>query len=345
MRHARESRVVQNTQARLRLRGDGSCDVACDAALRPPTGSSCEDFVERHTQADEADSSASLNGVGPALPQIVVLTGIQAGLCVTLTPGRVCVGRATTADVMVDHHSVSRQHCEIWADAAARVWVRDLGSTNGTVVDDLTIGPGWVEAQNGSQIRLSREIVLQVRQEAQVAAQLYEDLYEKAVRDPLTGLYNKRVLLERFEQDHAQARRSKRPLCAMVIDIDHFKQVNDTHGHDVGDQVLAAVASVISANVRVEDLAARFGGEEFVLLLRDTPAHVAGVLAERLRKKVAAVAIEHGDHIIQVTVSTGYASSREPGVQVPMDLFTRADRRLYEAKHAGRDRVVGPIVP
>jgi diguanylate cyclase (GGDEF)-like protein len=154
--------------------------------------------------------------------------------------------------------------------------------------------------------------------------------------DPLTQLQNRRVLDERLDQEFARATRHRRPLACVMMDIDHFKRVNDTHGHIVGDRVLAQVATAISATIRKTDVAGRYGGEEFLVLVPETHAPGAQVLGERLRHAVAA---GRGDSRLPgVTISVGIATT-ELQVSSAVDLVRRADEALYEAKAAGRDRV------
>jgi len=166
-------------------------------------------------------------------------------------------------------------------------------------------------------------------------------LQELAIRDELTGLYNRREFGRALAQEVARTTRTARPLSLLVLDIDHFKAVNDRHGHEAGDRVLQGVARVVMESVRSLDRAARFGGEELVVLLPETPASEALCVAERLRRRIAAArfgsAVTGAD--LGVTVSIGVAT-------YPVDcagadeLFCAADRALYDAKRSGRNRCV-----
>ena len=274
--------------------------------------------------------------------QLRVLTGPEQGRCITLTPGRSVIGRSPEADITLDHHSISRRHCAVEVHPDHTVEIVDLGSTNGTHVATRRLQGSPVAAEDGTRIRLSSQVVLELGIESAATALLFQHLYEKAVRDPLTGLYNKRVFLERFEAELSQSRRSGRPMTTLIIDIDHFKRINDTYGHDAGDSVLKAVGAVLQRAVRTEDLAARFGGEEFVLILRDTAPALGLQVGERLRQLISALQVDHHGERIRVTASAGLACSSELGVGVAMDIFNRADQRLYQAKAGGRNRLVGP---
>jgi two-component system, cell cycle response regulator len=156
--------------------------------------------------------------------------------------------------------------------------------------------------------------------------------------DPLTGLSNRRFILTQLAGAVSAARRHERPLSVAIIDIDHFKAVNDEYGHAAGDRVLGAVAGVMRQHLRAEDQLGRLGGEEFLALLPDANARAAATAAEKLRSEVAALAVEHeGDHL-GVTISAGWAAWEG---ETPEELLRRADEALYEAKRAGRDRVEG----
>jgi two-component system, cell cycle response regulator len=156
--------------------------------------------------------------------------------------------------------------------------------------------------------------------------------------DALTGLANRRFILAQLAGAVSAARRHERPLSVAIIDIDHFKSVNDEHGHAAGDRVLAAVASAMREQLRAEDQLGRLGGEEFLALLPDSNGPAAGTAAEKLRSEIAALAVEHEGRDLGVTISAGWAAWEG---EAPEELLRRADEALYGAKRAGRDRVEG----
>ena len=169
---------------------------------------------------------------------------------------------------------------------------------------------------------------------------LNEQLRERAIRDPLTGLHNRRYFEETAGRDAARAVRTGEPLAVLVIDIDHFKTVNDKHGHAAGDLVLRVLAEILTAGVRDSDLVCRIGGEEFVVLLPGAAMEVALERAEAVRAEFAATPIDPGDGSeIRSTVSVGVAVFRGEGESHEAALG-RADAALYQAKRAGRNRVV-----
>jgi len=188
---------------------------------------------------------------------------------------------------------------------------------------------------------------------AELLARVHANLRSKAVRDalahdattdPLTGLLNRRGLDSRALEAVALARRHGRPLACLVIDLDHFKRVNDMYGHAAGDVVLQVVAERLHRQTRISDLAARFGGEEFVILMPETDADGAAVVAEKLRAFCEAEPVSYASPegpvtTIPLTCSIGAAFWR-PGMGEPSDLVDEADRALYEAKRRGRNCVV-----
>jgi len=167
-------------------------------------------------------------------------------------------------------------------------------------------------------------------------------LREAGLTDPLTALNNRRFFEQRLVEEFDRARRTRRPLCCLMIDIDFFKQVNDTHGHQVGDKVLQRVSQTMVEQMRRTDVLARYGGEEFVVLLPETLATTAMDVAERLRARVASemIALDDGGEL-SITISIGLSvlDSSTSDQDTPKTLVAYADQALYKAKHGGRNRV------
>ena len=165
-------------------------------------------------------------------------------------------------------------------------------------------------------------------------AQLFQAQEENALTDELTRLPNRRALAQRFLQEMQRARRHKISIAFLMIDLDHFKQVNDTYGHLNGDAVLAELAQILLSSARESDVCARYGGEEFALILHETTESGARILAERIRAKVAAATFPGG---LKLTISVGVAATDDPAVFT--QLMDRADQALYMAKQGGRNQV------
>jgi len=164
-------------------------------------------------------------------------------------------------------------------------------------------------------------------------------LKRMATSDPLTGLFNRRHFQAMAEHTVAHARRADEPVALILADVDHFKQVNDAHGHDVGDKMLVHAVGVLQRVRRDQDILARWGGEEFLILLPDTGPDGAAVAAERMREAVQASALAHGDELIRCTMSFGVTGVHRG--EPLSDAVARADRAMYRSKEAGRNRVSG----
>ena len=202
---------------------------------------------------------------------------------------------------------------------------------------------GVVAYDRNQQLRKTREALrtgeLALQEQLAEIQALRDKLQDQAVRDPLTGLHNRRHLLGVADVELARCARQGAPMALVLIDVDHFKQVNDTHGHPAGDKVLQALGAFLVAEVRATDVACRYGGEEFVLLLPGMSAEDAHHRTDQWRRKFCEQVIECDGARIRVTLSAGIASYPADGASLA-DLTRRADLALYGAKHEGRNRVV-----
>ncbi|MEX2625482.1 MAG: GGDEF domain-containing protein, partial [Ilumatobacteraceae bacterium] len=168
----------------------------------------------------------------------------------------------------------------------------------------------------------------------------HQEVEQLAAIDALTGLYNRRLGMQRLEEEFARAERSRAPLSVVMFDVDHFKQVNDTYGHLAGDRVLRMLADSVTAIVRDGDTVVRLGGEEFLAILPGASLGDAHELAERMRHACAGCTIQHGQVPIRITVSLGIAATPAPGIATTGHLVARADEAMYAAKRSGRNQVV-----
>jgi diguanylate cyclase (GGDEF)-like protein len=168
----------------------------------------------------------------------------------------------------------------------------------------------------------------------------HQQIEKMAIADVLTGLFNRRHVLERFSEEMTRAKRLKKDLGCVMIDIDNFKTINDTYGHLVGDKTLREVSDILNNSIRTYDIAGRYGGEEFLIILPDTPFQDTLSLAERIRKNIKESPIAQSEltPAIPVTISLGIASMIAKDISID-NMIKRADDGLYMAKNSGRDKV------
>lgn len=270
-------------------------------------------------------------------PCITVLTGTATGRMFELAQGPSVIGRAPEVAIRLIDDGVSRHHARIRNDGQLS-WVQDLDSRNGTYVNGVKLERETV-LDDGDKLQVGRAIVLRFAFHDALDQSFHENLVASALRDPLTRLFNKRYFLDRLDSELKFALRHSTPLTLLMLDVDHFKRVNDTHGHLAGDALLVRLGEVISHAVRNEDVVARFGGEELVVILRSTTMEAATLLADRLRRVVEQTTVVHGGLDVRATVSIGIAGYPTLPVETPEALLEAADQALYRAKHAGRNRV------
>ncbi len=237
---------------------------------------------------------------------------------------------------------VSRYHARItWLGNAHAI--EDLASSNGTWVKGRRVTRAVLA--DGDLVQFGSHACFRYTVTDGMHERLLRQLHESSTRDALTGKYNRRHLGERLGAELAFAQRHSTDLGLVMLDIDHFKRVNDTRGHAAGDAIIRHVAQVASAQLRGEDVFARWGGEEFVVLLRSTDAKDTLRVAERIRASVEVMTLSFEGAVIPVTISGGCATLAEGRGQTGAELLERADERLYAAKNAGRNRVVGASSP
>jgi diguanylate cyclase (GGDEF)-like protein len=213
----------------------------------------------------------------------------------------------------------------------------DLGSTNGTFVNDAPARGTHLE--DGDYLRVGN-CLFRFLAGGNVEGDYHEELYKLAILDGLTCLHNKRYLMDYLDRELTRSARYARPLALIILDIDHFKRVNDRWGHLVGDLTLRQLAVCLKSEVRVDDLLARYGGEEFAAVLTETDHRQAAELAERIRRAAESHVFSFEGRRYEVTLSLGVASTLSDKTLSPQELIRRADQRLYQAKDGGRNRVV-----
>lgn len=296
-------------------------------------------------QDDQERTSAAVPRLGVSAKKhafLLVLSGPQFGDIFPLTSGKqLVIGRRDDCDVQIRDEGVSRRHARIEVRGEGAI-LRDLGSANGTWV----AGKRESEARlvDGTRVQVGGQTTLKFIWADELEARYQVKLAEGALIDPLTGLNNRRHFEERLGSELAAAQRHGRPMSLLLCDVDHFKNINDEHGHLAGDETLKMVAAVLRVAVRKEDVLARYGGEEFTVIARETALDGAQSLGERIRHAVEKSHCTWQGMDLGVTVSIGVTVSVGLAEFVPgrseRELIEAADRALYLAKQAGRNRVV-----
>ena len=268
---------------------------------------------------------------------LVVLSGSHSGALYILDQHEATIGRARTNQVWLTDEGLSRVHCRI-VRRDEGYFLEDAKSTNGTTCQGQPVSvPRRLE--DGDRIAIGRSTLLRFSLQDDVERHASRQTLELQIRDPLTNLPNRRHFDGRLHAEFAFARRHNTPLAVLMVDLDHFKRVNDTLGHAAGDAVLRAVAQVVEGALRVEDTVGRYGGEELVVLVRGIEGEGVRQLGERLRTLVEALRIPFGREPLCVTTSIGGALLTRVHT-CGEELLTAADRALYRAKEQGRNRVV-----
>ena len=270
------------------------------------------------------------------LAYLVVLAGVSAGEMFKLQEERTVVGRGPKVPVRLNDEGVSREHCAFVRDGDKMI-VEDLGSTNGTFCNGIRVDRR--ELADGDKIMVGSTTILKFTYHDYLDEVFQRQMYESALRDGLTKVFNKKYFTDYLEKEFAFAARHGGPLALIFLDIDHFKKINDTHGHPAGDFVLSELSQLMAELLRTEDVLARFGGEEFTILCRGSDQNGARVVAERLRKAVEQRKLTFGGKDIPVSISLGVVSIPESGITDHNAFLAAADRALYEAKRSGRNRV------
>lgn len=267
---------------------------------------------------------------------LLVMAGPDKGAVFSLNPGRTTLGRSERCDIPVTGRGVSREHASLTLDANGKAMLEDLDSTNGVFVDGALVKKRLLNP--GETLALGPEVQMRLEASTVGVQDLLQRMYQSATLDPLTGLFNRRTFEERLEEEFSVITRHKMESCLAVVDVDHFKKVNDTYGHQAGDVVLQTLAEMLKEGVRTGDLVGRWGGEEFILYIRQAGLEGAVILLERLRSEVEKREIQVSqESTLRVTISSGVVA-----LATFLDwrvAFQKADEALYASKAQGRNQV------
>jgi two-component system cell cycle response regulator len=278
----------------------------------------------------------------PHSAYLIVVGGGLPGTMHPLDERGTSLGRSVENSVVLNDITVSRRHAFISIDSSGTIRISDDGSTNGTFLNGQPV-PAHSSRQldNGDRIQLGTSVLLKLVRLDASDERFQREMFERTVRDCLTGLYNRAYFIDQVGPLAERYSSQGLGMAILMIDIDHFKRVNDDHGHVAGDGVLKEVSAVIRESTRSEDLVARYGGEEFVVALPVSCLELALERAERIRQNLAERAVWTDSAQVRVTASIGLAFG-PPGRPRHHDrtLILRADQALYKAKAEGRNRVI-----
>jgi two-component system cell cycle response regulator len=277
---------------------------------------------------------------GEACLVLIYPAGPDMGRRWELGTDEIVVGRGADCDILIDRDSVSRRHARVFR-VDDQWYVEDLGSTNGSYINDVPIQRSPLRDSDYVKIGAA---IFKFLTGSSIETSYHEEIYRMTIIDGLTGAHNKRYFIEFLEREIARCQRYQRPLSLLMFDIDHFKKINDSHGHLTGDYVLKEMAKRLLGRIRKEELLARYGGEEFAVVLPETTHESAVQFAEVIRNLVAAEPFEYEGDSFPVTISIGVSTlegTYEGQPADPLDFIKRADTNLYGAKRGGRNMVVG----
>lgn len=293
------------------------------------------DTVVKNAPSEETTTST------PSPLYLIVISGGIPGAMLQLSASGTRIGRAIDNTLQLPETSISRYHSYIGQDADGQLRLTDLGSTNGTFLNGRRLPEHMpIPVHDGDRIQIGSAIVVKFVRPDPCEERFQREMFERSVRDSLTGLYNRGYFLGEVGLLGDRSALRGLGLGIFMIDLDRFKAINDTFGHDAGDLVLREVAGVLRQSMRGDDLIARFGGEEFVAALPVAAPEHSAERAERIRTNLAARKIEVAGEPLRVTVSVGIAYAPPGRPRSVSSLIATADRGLYQAKSAGRDRVV-----
>jgi len=295
-----------------------------------------DDKEQTNTNTRPAVPSAGSQATQRNRAYLVVLAGLSTGEMFKISRERTVIGRGPKTDIRIGDEGVSREHACVVVDGD-KVVLEDLESTNGTFCNGVRVARR--ELSDGDKIMVGSTTILKFTYHDYLDQVFQRQMYESALRDGLTKVFNKKYFNDLLDKEFSYSLRHETALTLLFLDIDYFKRINDAHGHQAGDSVLSDLAGVVSRVVRTEDVLARFGGEEFVVLCRDTDVEGGRVLAERLRSAVEERRFSHGGQDIAVTISIGVAALPDPAIKTAAAILAAADKALYEAKRGGRNRI------
>lgn len=294
-------------------------------------------------RTEESDVRDLVSELRAEIPYLIVIRGVASSRVFKLDQSEIVIGRSNTAQFELDDPGISREHCKVTRLEDGTLRLQDLGSTNGTMVDGNRVAE--VVLHEGDMFQLGAGTVIKFTHEELLNEHLQEALYEAASKDCVTQIYNKKILLEQLRLEVIYLQRHQRPLSLCLIDVDDFHRVNQDWGEATGNTILASVAKSLSNMIRATDVFARYGANEFAVILRETDSSPATVFAERIRefidkKKFTFLDEKDNPQSVRLTVSIGLTTLVDDQVTSPRELILAVEKNLEVAKQEGGNRVI-----
>lgn len=268
-------------------------------------------------------------------PYLVILSGCDRGKQFKLNQSSNIFGRNAEADIVIGDPKISRKHglLKISTDG---ILLEDLQSTNGTFVAGERIQKYWLSMHDRI---LVGDTIMRIDYKCCNEAASVQALYQAAYTDELTGILNRGAFMLRAQEEFSFCKRNNALMSIVMCDVDHFKLINDNYGHPAGDHILKELSAILAAQMRREDLLGRYGGEEFIMLLRETPEDAAEGWADRVRQTVMQYPFIYQGLAIPTTISIGLCTRRVTALDALPTIIRVADNALYRAKQNGRNRL------
>ena len=270
---------------------------------------------------------------------VTIISGPRTGLSFQIEPDTgLTLGRSPEeGGIQILDTGVSRNHIHMSFDGTS-VQVEDLQSANGTYVNGKRLS-GKIEIKNGDQIAIGVSTVLKFSLDNQLDAEYKNYVEEQLSKDTLTKAYNRKAFAHFLNSAYIAAKRDFSPICLLMIDIDNFKQINDSYGHQVGDKVLTHISDKIIHTVRSSDIVCRYGGDEFAIICPNIDSLKGLQLAESVRISIEAMSFKIGDEKINTTLSIGVSNYPDNQIQCVSQFIAYADKAMYKAKRKGRNQI------
>lgn len=266
---------------------------------------------------------------------LVQYNGVALGRRYILDQPEMLIGRAPSAEICVAEDTLSKTHAKCF-QLGDSVDIEDLNSTNGTFLNDKRIEQRTT-LRDGDILRLG-SVLFKFFAHENIENLFHDKIYRMATIDAGTEIFNKKYLMETLDSEFRFSRAYQKPLALVIYDLDFFKKVNDTYGHNAGDFILKESAQIAKSVIRKDDILGRFGGEEFCVILPNTDAKTACELAERIRKKIEEHSFDFDGKKIKQTISMGIAEMQS-SIANAQAMMETADKKLYESKQNGRNRI------